>query len=256
MITEQTCLVRKSIMRRKTRTAPAQNSRPESIRGSVARARRARMRCAFGIAAAVLAVTFLLPFPVRAAVQRVVVSTDVSREPKNEKEARRRAQMRATASWPTRPKLKPVGVPVWFVEEIKPPAEKHLTKRAGVFNGPSGKETWYDLDMTKVIAAMRKLGYKEEDFPYWVREDGVKMFGNFVMVAACYDLHPKGWAVETSLGTGIVVDTGNFVNTDPYQIDIAVAWKTKSTDPQQTADPADANLLQAGLSEEGLSEEE
>lgn len=164
-----------------------------------------------------------------AAQERVVVSVNMTRQPQNDMAALKATQMRAASSWSTKPKLEPVGVPASEVEEVTPPAEKHLTKRAGVFDGPSGKETWYDRDMTKVIAAMRKKGFSEEEYPYWIREDGVKMLGRFVMVAACYDLHPLGWAVETSLGTGIVCDTGPFAETDPYQVDIAVSWKTKTT---------------------------
>ena len=107
---------------------------------------------------------------------------------------------------------------------IQPPAEKHLTKRAGVFMGPSGKETWYNMNMEKTVKRMRNMGYSEKDYPYWEREDGAKMLGNFVMVAAAYSLHPLGSVVETSMGTAIVVDTGGFAATNPTLIDIAVNW--------------------------------
>lgn len=97
----------------------------------------------------------------------------------------------------------------------------HLTAYAGVFNGPSGLETYYNLDMSGVIANMHALGFSGD---YWVRDDGVKMFGNYVIVAADLSIRPRGSLVETSLGTGIVCDTGSFIYYNPYQLDIAVAW--------------------------------
>ena len=96
-----------------------------------------------------------------------------------------------------------------------------LTAWLGVVQGPSGKETYYNLDMSGVIDIMRGIGNYDE---YWVRSDGVKMLGNYVMVAADLSIRPRGSLVETSLGTGIVCDTGTFIYSDPYQIDIAVTW--------------------------------
>lgn len=96
-----------------------------------------------------------------------------------------------------------------------------LTPQGGVNYGMSGKETYYNLPMDGVISGMREIGNND---PYWVREDGVKMLGDYVMIAADYNTRPKGTLVETSLGTGIVCDTGTFVATDPTQIDIAVTW--------------------------------
>ena len=66
-----------------------------------------------------------------------------------------------------------------------------LSKSKGVVNGPSGRETYYNLNMTGVINSMRRAGYSEAEYPYWVREDGVKMLGNYVMVAANYNIRPK-----------------------------------------------------------------
>lgn len=99
-----------------------------------------------------------------------------------------------------------------------------LTKSAGVFNGPSGKETWYNLGMSGVVNAMRALGYSEEEFPYHIREDGVKMLGDYVMIAANLNIRPKGTIVETSLGPGLVCDTGGFAKQNETQVDIAVDW--------------------------------
>ena len=44
------------------------------------------------------------------------------------------------------------------------------------------------------------------------------------MVAANFDIRPLGTIVETSLGTGIVSDCGEFVEENPTQIDVAVTW--------------------------------
>lgn len=99
-----------------------------------------------------------------------------------------------------------------------------LSKSKGVVNGPSGKESYYNLNMTSVINSMRKLGYNETDYPYWVRDDGVKMLGQYVIVAANYEIRPKGTIIESSLGLAIVCDTGGFAKRNPTQLDIAVTW--------------------------------
>ena len=99
-----------------------------------------------------------------------------------------------------------------------------LTKQSGIFNGPSGKETYYNLNMAGVVDIMRGMGFSEEEYPYWVRDDGCKMLGNYIMVAANLDLRPRGSLVETSLGTGIVCDTGGFAKHNETQLDIAVSW--------------------------------
>ena len=96
-----------------------------------------------------------------------------------------------------------------------------LTRSAGTVQGPSGKETYYNLNMSGVVNIMRNLGYSGS---YWVRSDGCKMFGNYIMVAANLKVHPRGSIVQTSLGAGIVCDTGGFASSNPYQIDIATTW--------------------------------
>ena len=79
-------------------------------------------------------------------------------------------------------------------------------------DGRVTKETWCDLDPTNLARLMRKQGI---DLDFWIREDGVYMYGDYVMVAA--DIphmdgteqaaeYRKGDLVETSLGTGMVVD--------------------------------------------------
>lgn len=96
-----------------------------------------------------------------------------------------------------------------------------LTPSSGVFYGPSGKETYYNLDMSGVISTMRGMGNNDE---YWVRMDGAKMLGDYIMVAADLNKHPRGSIVETSLGQGIVCDTGSFTYTSDTQLDIATSW--------------------------------
>ena len=99
-----------------------------------------------------------------------------------------------------------------------------LTAQLGVNYGPTGKETYYNLPMGGVVAIMRGLGYSEAEYPYWVRSDGVKMFGNYVMVAAHLGVFPRGSLVNCSLGKAIVCDTGSFAYGNPYQLDIATNW--------------------------------
>lgn len=96
-----------------------------------------------------------------------------------------------------------------------------LTPGSGTIIGPSGKETYYNLNMSVCVANAQRAGAQGE---YWVREDGVKMLGDYVMVAANFSVHPLCSIVPTSLGMGIVVDTGGFAINNPTQLDIAVAW--------------------------------
>lgn len=88
-----------------------------------------------------------------------------------------------------------------------------LTPSGGVnmFNGR--KETYYNLDMSGVVANAKNMGIEGD---YWVRGDGVKMYGNYIIVAAQMD---KGTIIETSLGTGIVLDW-----CQAGTIDLATIW--------------------------------
>ncbi len=96
-----------------------------------------------------------------------------------------------------------------------------LNRYNGVNRGPNGKETYYNLNMNKIVDAMKRLGVNSE---YWVRNDGVKMYGDYIMCAADLSVYPRGSIVETSLGTGIVCDTGAFVKSTGIALDIATAW--------------------------------
>lgn len=99
---------------------------------------------------------------------------------------------------------------------------KVLNNSNGKVEGPSGIETYYNLPMSGCVKLMNHLGYYGT---VWTRSDGAKMWDGYVMVAADLSTHPKGSLVETTLGTGIVVDTGDFVhNGSGVSLDIATAW--------------------------------
>lgn len=97
-----------------------------------------------------------------------------------------------------------------------------LTAKLGTIQYQGHKETWYNLDMSKVVERTdNAIGMTDL---YWVRDDGVKMYGFWVIVAA----HPSVTRysfVETSLGQGVVLDT-HTVN-DPNLYDIATDWGKK-----------------------------
>ena len=115
----------------------------------------------------------------------------------------------------------------------QPPHTGPLNSHDGWTNGPSGKETYYDLNMKGCFgavaqadllkASMNQLGL-EYPRDFHIRADGVKCLGDYVMVAADINLRPKGTIVDTSLGKGIVVDTGGFAAANPTQLDIATNW--------------------------------
>ena len=94
-----------------------------------------------------------------------------------------------------------------------------LTAAKGVNNFMGHKETWYNLKMDKVIERIDKaIGMTDL---YWIREDGVKMYGPWVICAA----HPskiRYTRIDTSLGEGIILDT--HTAKDKELIDIATNW--------------------------------
>lgn len=96
-----------------------------------------------------------------------------------------------------------------------------LTAAKGINTFCGHTESWYNLKMTKVVQrADRYYGLKDV---YKVRDDGVKTYNGFVICAGNYEVHPYGSVVDTSLGTGIILDhTGK--GTDKTVIDIATAW--------------------------------
>lgn len=96
-----------------------------------------------------------------------------------------------------------------------------LTQRKGVNYGPSGKETFYNMNMSYIVKRLKQKGYKGD---YWVRSDGCKMFGDYIMVAADFNIRPIGTILPTSLGMAIVADTGGFAKRNHTQLDIATNW--------------------------------
>ena len=88
-----------------------------------------------------------------------------------------------------------------------------LTRSSGVNYYNGNKETYYNLDMSGVISNAQSMGIQGN---YWIRDDGVKMYGDYVIVAAQMD---KGTIISTSLGTGIVLDY-----CPSNSVDIATNW--------------------------------
>ena len=88
------------------------------------------------------------------------------------------------------------------------------------FNGH--QETYYNLNMSNIVNRAHDNGI---DGAYWIDEKGIKRFDEYVIVAADWSIHPYGSLVETSHGTGIVLDTGDFIKDHPEDIDIATSWK-------------------------------
>lgn len=93
-----------------------------------------------------------------------------------------------------------------------------LTASLGRIQYGNHTETWYDLPMDRVVANAQEAGIPCE---YWVRDDGVKMFGEWVIMAS----HPsetQGSSVEMSLGQSIALDRHT-----AGQLDIATDWKER-----------------------------
>lgn len=88
-----------------------------------------------------------------------------------------------------------------------------LTQSGGVYYYNGHKETYYNLDMTQVIANAKSSSIPGE---YWIREDGVKMYGDYVIIASQYN---RGTIIDTSLGRGISLDV-----CPSGAIDIATTW--------------------------------
>lgn len=97
---------------------------------------------------------------------------------------------------------------------------KKLNKRDGVnyYNGI--KETYYNLPMDRVLErADRNFGSHHKR---WVNEDGCKMYGPYIICAGPVEMY--GEIVETSLGEGIILDTGAFCLENKNALDLAVTW--------------------------------
>lgn len=119
-------------------------------------------------------------------------------------------------------------VPEWISADVRqfPMVDSILSTFTGVNEyGPVGKETYYNLDMSGVLSLMYSQGYSSEEFPYWERyEDGAKMFGPYIMVAANLDVYPKGTILDCSMGKAMVVDKCEAAYYSNVVLDIAVTW--------------------------------
>ena len=94
-----------------------------------------------------------------------------------------------------------------------------LTARMGVLqNGSTGfTETWYNRSMNKVVSRAASQGIVAD---YWERKDGMKMYGKHIILAA-HESIPIGTIIETSRGSGIVLDR---TTTSSEILDLAVTW--------------------------------
>ena len=95
-----------------------------------------------------------------------------------------------------------------------------LTAKIGTINYAGHVETWYNLKMNKVVERADNF-YGLSDV-YGVREDGVKTYNGFVIVAADKSV-PYGTVVETSRGIGIVLDYHTIKNGE-NTYDLATDW--------------------------------
>ena len=158
-------------------------------------------------------------------VTEEVTTEEVTEEPEVEKEEKEDILIAAPAPVPTTETTTEAPIaPAPQPEQPKyePQSGDCLTKSGGVYYGPSGKETYYNLNMNGVVSNAQNMGIEGE---YWVREDGCKMYGDYVICAADLNVHPRGSLVESSLGTCIVLDTGGFAtNGSGVALDIAVDW--------------------------------
>jgi len=99
-----------------------------------------------------------------------------------------------------------------------------LTKSKGAqmwtdSKGVTHRETYYDLNMSRVMQACGQGGY------YEVRFDGVKVDRDgYVIIAANFGRYPRCSLTETSVGMAKVYDTGGFAATHPDGFDIATDW--------------------------------
>ena len=148
------------------------------------------------------------------------VTEEVTEEPEVEKEEKEDILIAAPAQ--TTEATIEAPAPQSEQPKYEPQPGDHLTKSGGVYYGPSGKETYYNLNMNGVVSNAQNMGIEGE---YWVREDGCKMYGDYIICAADLNVHPRGSLVESSLGTCIVLDTGGFAtNGSGVALDIAVNW--------------------------------
>jgi len=99
-----------------------------------------------------------------------------------------------------------------------------LTKSKGAqiwtdSKGVKHRETYYDLNMSRVMQACGQGGY------YEVRSDGIKVDADgYVIIAANFGRYPRCSLTETSVGMAKVYDTGGFAAKHPDGFDLATDW--------------------------------
>jgi len=99
-----------------------------------------------------------------------------------------------------------------------------LTKSKGAHiwtdsKGVKHRETYYDLDMSRVMQTCGQGGF------YEVRFDGIKVDRDgYVIIAANLGRYPRCSLTETSVGMAKVYDTGGFAAKHPDGFDIATDW--------------------------------
>ena len=93
-----------------------------------------------------------------------------------------------------------------------------LTAAKGVNRFMGHTETWYNLNMSRVV--QRADEYFGISDAYAVREDGIKTYNGLVILAADKSV-PYGTIIETSRGKGIVID---YHETKKDIVDIATDW--------------------------------
>ena len=136
-----------------------------------------------------------------------------------------KAEESSVAEEPAEPEPEP--------EPQDPVDDSPLNAYMGVNYYNGHKETYYNMYMGGLIDAMNRGGWAYNDCinkdiidnildtsGYWIRSDGCKMFGGYIILAASEYEYSRGSIVSTSLGTGIVLDRG----VGPGVIDIAVNW--------------------------------
>lgn len=100
-----------------------------------------------------------------------------------------------------------------------------LTARMGVLKvGPNGGcEKWHNKDMSERVKGLKDIGIELE---YWVSDDGIQMYGPYVLVGANLEIYDIGDVIVCSWGEAIVCDTGDYAKIDPLWVNIATVWKS------------------------------
>ena len=92
------------------------------------------------------------------------------------------------------------------------------------WQGPNGLESYCQMDPNEFVQNLRDIGMDEEHYPVWVRYDGMKMFGPYVICAANLEEHPIGSIVQGKFGEYIVVAATAEAQQIPEILKIAVDW--------------------------------